>query len=141
MRFRAVLIFGFALLMCGCSSRDEVLRVPSPDGRVDALIFETNCGTPCSFAYQVQLVAKGSHRGERVALLEGAIRNESAWGVNAKWLASDKLSLEYLRAQDARLLKRTVVVAGHDVTVSLRVGVTDPVAPAGGMLYNLRGRP
>jgi hypothetical protein len=139
MRYAAVLIVGLGLLMCGCSSRDEVLRVASPDGSIDALLFETNCGAPCSFAYEVHLVERGSHSGEEVASLEAATRNDQAWGVNLKWLGTDTISVEYLRAENARLLKQTVGIAGHDVKVSLRSGVSDPLAPAGGMLHHLRG--
>jgi hypothetical protein len=136
MRFATVLIVGLGLLMCCCSSRDEVSRVTSPDGGADALVFETNCGAPCSFGYEVELGPKGSRHGEQVASFEGATRNGQAWGVNLKWLGRDKLSVEYLRAEDARLLKQTVVVAGRDIAVSLHSGVTDLSAPAGGMLYN-----
>jgi len=141
MRYAVALIINLGFLMCGCSSRNEVLRVTSPDGRLDALLFETDCGTPCSFGYEVELVAKGSRRGEEVASVDGATRNGHAWGVNVKWLGPDKLSVEYLRAENARLMKQTAAIAGHNVTVSLRSGVNDPAAPAGGMLYNLGGRP
>ena len=127
--------------MCACSSRDEVSRTTSPDDRVDALLFETNCGAPCSFGYEVRLVAKGGHDGEEVAYLDGATRNAQAWGVNLKWLAADRLSVEYLRAENERLLKQTVGVGGRDIQIFLRSGVSDPLAPAGGMLYNLNGRP
>jgi hypothetical protein len=140
MRFRTTLILGLSLLMFGCGSRDEVLRITSPDGKLDALVFETNCGAPCSFGYEVQLVARGSHSGEKVADFDGATRNDSAWGVNPKWLGPNTLSVEYLQAQSARLLKPTVAIASREVTVSLRHGVNDPLAPAGGMLYNLKGR-
>jgi hypothetical protein len=136
MRYATALIVGLGLLMCGCLSRDEVSRVTSPDGGVDALVFETNCGAPCSFGYEVELGTKGSRHGEQVALLDGATRNGQAWGVNLKWVGPDKLSVEYLRAEDTRLLKQTVAVAGRDITVSLLSGVSDPSAPSGGMLYN-----
>jgi hypothetical protein len=141
MRYVAALLFGLGLLVCGCSSRDEVLRLTSPDGRVDALLFEKDCGAPCSFGYEVRLATKGSRHGEEVASLVGASRNDNAWGVNLKWSGADELSVEYLRAEDARLLKQTVGIAGHNVKVSLRGGIKDPLAPAGGMLYNLQGRP
>jgi hypothetical protein len=141
MRYAAFLILGVSLLMAGCSSRDEVLRATSPDGKVDALLFETDCGAPCSFGYEVRLATKGSHHGEEVASLMGATRNDKAWGVNLKWLGAEDLSVEYFRAEDARLLRQTVGIAGHDIKISLHGGVNDPLAPAGGMLYNLQGRP
>jgi hypothetical protein len=121
-------------------SRDEVSRVASPDGRVDALVFETNCGAPCSFGYEIELATKGRHDGHEVASLDGATRNEQAWGVNLRWLGPDQLSVEYLRADNAKLLMKTVDIAGRDVTISLRSGVRDSAAPAGGMLYNLTSR-
>jgi hypothetical protein len=70
-----------------------------------------------------------------------ALRSEHSWGVNLKWLDADKLSVEYLRADSAMLLKQEVQVAGRAVKVSLRGGVNDPQAPAGGMIYNLHQRP
>ena|ERR1700757_4349154 len=138
MRYAPALLLGFALLMCGCVSRDEVLRVGSPDGQVDAVVFETNCGAPCSFGYDVELVPRGARGGDQIAALEGAVRNEQAWGVNLNWLGADKLSVEYLRADQAKLFKPGVKIGGHNITVTLRSGVNDPAAPAGGMLYNRR---
>jgi hypothetical protein len=108
---------------------------------VDALLFETNCGAPCSFGYEDRLVAKGGHDGEEVAYLEGATRNAQAWGVNLKWVAADRLSVDYLRAEHERLLKQTVGVGGRHIQISLRSGVSDPLALAGGMLNHLNGHP
>lgn len=87
---------------------------------------ETNCGTPCSFDYEIELVPKGCHRGEHVASVDGATRGNNAWGVNLRWSNPDALSVEYLRAENARLLKPTVTIAGATVRVSLRNGVNDP---------------
>lgn len=103
-------------------------------------MLETNCGAPCSFGYEVRLVATGGRSGEKVADFDGATRNDSAWGVNPKWLGPNTLSVEYLQARNARLLKPTLEIASREVTVALHGGVNDPLAPAGGMLYNLKGR-
>jgi hypothetical protein len=136
MKCAAGLMLGLGLLMSGCLSRDEVLRVTSPDGRVDAIAFETDCGATCSFGYEIRVAPRGSRKGEEVASLDGATRNGQAWGVNLKWSDVDKLSIEYLRADHSALLKQAVDVAGRSVRVSLQGGVEDPQAPAGGMLYN-----
>jgi len=138
MKYAAGLILGLGFLVCGCLSRDEVLRVTSPDGKIDAIVFETDCGATCSFGYEIRLAPRGSRNGDEVATLEGAIRSEQAWGVNLRWLDAERLSVEYLRAEHSRLLKQGVDVGGHRVSVSLREGVNDPRAPAGGMLYNRR---
>jgi hypothetical protein len=138
MRYAAGLILGLGLLMCGCLSRDEVVRVTSPDGRIDAIVFETDCGATCSFGYEIRLAPKGRRDGEEVATLDSALRSEQAYGVNLKWLDADKLSVEYLRAQHSILLRKAVDIAGQNVKVSLHEGVNDPQAPAGGMRYNRR---
>jgi hypothetical protein len=138
MRYAAGLLLGLGLLMCGCLSRDEVLRVTSPDGRIDAIVFETDCGATCSFGYEIWLAPKGKRGGEEVATLDAAVRSEQAYGVNLKWLDADKLSVEYLRADHSILLRQAADVAGHSVRVSRNGGVDDPQAPAGGMLYNRR---
>jgi hypothetical protein len=105
---------------------------------VDAFVLETNCGAPCSFGYEVEIAPKGSYRGQRVASLDGATRNQQAWGVNLRWSNPSELSVEYLRAEDSKLLMRTIFAAGRQITVSLHDGVQDPTAPGGGMLYNLK---
>ena len=103
---------------CGLVSRDEVVRVASPDGRVEAVLVETNGGATTSFGYEVHVVEKGRPAGDRVAWLYGAGRNAQAYGANLKWTGENELVIEYIK-------------------VSLRSGVNDPTAPAGGMLYNL----
>jgi hypothetical protein len=126
--------------MCACSSQDEVLRITSPDGKVDAILFEDNCGTPCSFVYEVRIARNGSKLGDTVASLEAATRNNTAWGVNLKWSDSQNLSVEYFQSRRAELKKSTVNLAGDTIQVGLHAGVYDSQAPSGGMLYNLRGR-
>jgi|SRR5450631_710452 hypothetical protein len=40
-------------------SFEEISRVTSPDGAVDAVMIQDNCGAPCSFGYSVFIVPKG----------------------------------------------------------------------------------
>jgi hypothetical protein len=141
MRYTAALILGFGLLMSGCASRDEVLRLTSPDGRTDAIVYETDCGVLCSFGYEIELAPKGGHGGDEVASVLGAVRNERAYGVDLKWQDADSISIEYLRAEYPHLLKQTADIAGHKITISLRGGVYDSQAPGGGMEYNLHEKP
>jgi hypothetical protein len=113
-------VFAFALLTCACSSHDEVLRITSPDGKVDAIVFEDNCGAPCSFMYEVRLARKGSNHGDTVAWLDAATRNNSAGGLNLKWSDSQNLSVEYLQARQADVQKSTVNLAGDTIRVGLQ---------------------
>lgn len=120
----------------GCSeSHDEVRRVTSPDGRIDAIVFETNCGAPCEFGYEVRLGPKDCPEGEEVAYLYGASRSEYSSGVNLKWANANALSIEYLSATRAKLEKHSIKIAGEKVQISLQDGVNDLEAPGGGMFH------
>jgi hypothetical protein len=44
MRFVACMTLGLCLILFGCGARNEVSRVTSPDGRIDAIVIETDCG-------------------------------------------------------------------------------------------------
>jgi hypothetical protein len=127
------------LLLLACASRDEVLRVASPDGEVDAVVVEVNGGATTSFGYQVTLQPRAGlfRRGQDVAWLYGAVRKEDAYGVNLAWTRPGRLTLQYLRARTQKLGEDRVALAGKDIEIRLEPGVTDPTAPRGGMLYNL----
>jgi hypothetical protein len=121
-------------------SFDEVARVTSPSGKVDAVLIERNGGATTSFGHNVYIVPTGRSvpkRDAEVAKLYGAIRNKSAYGVNLKWEGANNLAAEYLEAKSAEVLRESVGVAGEQVAVILRPNINDPSAPAGGMLYNL----
>ena len=131
------------LLCCfttGClasNSRDEVAAVASPDGEVEAVVIETNGGATTPFGYEIELREKSRRHSERVAYIYGAVRNENAYGVNAKWMSNRELRLQYLTAKSETLEKQRVTIAGREISIALQMGVLDPSAPAGGMLYNL----
>ena len=120
-------------------SHDEVARVPSPDQRVDAVLVETNGGATTSFGYEVYVVPAGApySRGAKVASLYAAVRSDRAYGANLRWADPKHLLIEYREAQIDTLLRPAAQVAGAQIVVELRPGVSDPSAPGGGMLYNL----
>jgi hypothetical protein len=117
-----------------------VARVPSPDGRLEAILEETNGGATTSFAYDVSVVKKGERPSApaRVASFYGAVRSDSAYGVNLVWLGPTSLELQYLRAKQLKLTEAPPVVGGSKISVQLRPGISAPNAPSGGMLFNLR---
>jgi hypothetical protein len=119
-------------------SRDEVARVSSPDGRVEAVLVETNGGATTAFGYEVRVIEKGGYRATEVAWLYGAARSDSASGVNLRWASDTELLIEYRKSDRERLEMSTLRVAGRDVRIGLRSGVTDSGAPPGGMLYSLK---
>jgi hypothetical protein len=124
-------------------SYDEVARAPSPTGEVDAIVIETNGGATTPFAYRVLVARRGAYwrLGTEVAFLVDARRSDQAAGVNLRWRSPNDLAIEYLQADDARLLEPEVSIRGVSVRTELASGVSDPAAPPGGMLYNLEGRP
>jgi hypothetical protein len=121
-------------------ARDEVARVRSPSGRVDAVLVETNGGEGTDFGYLAYVVRSGRHapsRGE-VAWLGVAVRNRRAYGANLRWTDPTSLTIEYLDAHAAEQRRARAVVGPDTIAVALRAGVADPFAPPGGMLYNLQ---
>ena len=140
MRQNLLVPLALALLVvaCGPPSGDEVARVASPDGRVEAVLLEMNGGATTSFGYEVHVLEKGKAPGDRVAQLYGAVRNAHAYGANLKWASDTELTVEFLEAREQTLEKQTVRIVGRDVAIVLKPGVLDPDAPAGGMFYNLQ---
>ena len=134
----ALVLLAFIVLM-GWPSHDEVARVPGP-GELDALVLEENGGATTSFWYDVFVVPRsGKARWWRKAAhIYGAGRNERAFGVNVRWADAGHIVVEYLTADDARVIRPSLEVKGQRVAVTLHSGVRDPSAPPGGMLYNLR---
>jgi len=144
MRVPKVTVISVALAAaCFLTSEDEVARVTSPSGRLDAVLVETNGGATTSFGYYAYIVPHGKtyERGPRVADLYAAGRSRRAWGANLRWEGPSQLVIEYLTAQQEKLNRPLAVVGQDTIIVSLRSGVLDTTAPGGGMLYNLeKGR-
>ncbi|MCB1850466.1 MAG: hypothetical protein KDI83_06730 [Gammaproteobacteria bacterium] len=127
------------LLISGCGvSQDEVARTQSPDGKLDAVLVETNGGATTSFGYKVFVVKKGANYStvNSVADLYGAIRNSNAYGAKLVWRSAKELEVQFLSAKSSNVESSFVEVSGQKIGVYLRPGVSDPTAPGGGMLYN-----
>lgn len=128
-----------ALWLAFAPSKDEVARVTSPHAPIDAVVVETNGGATTPFGYEVHVVDLGAPaNGPRAALIVGASRSHDAHGVNLRWSSQRELVVEFMSADSAALERTSFTVAGQIITISLREGVSDSHAPAGGMLYNLR---
>ena len=128
------------LLFTGCASQDEAARVPSPSGRADAVLVETNGGATTAFRYDVYLVPHGSKftSGPLAASLYDAGRSDSANGANLRWETAHHLVIEYLAARSAWATRWPVGVGSDSVTVTLQSGVVDSKAPGGCMACNSR---
>ena len=143
LRLLPLLFIAVTAASCGTSnvSFDEVARATSPSGKVDAVLVEMNGGATTSFGYNIYVVPKGQpvpKPNAQIAKLYGAVRNQKAYGVNLRWEGANNVAAEYLKAENAEVLTESVEVAGEHVGIMLRPNVSDPSAPAGGMLYNLK---
>ncbi|WP_433798678.1 hypothetical protein [Actinomycetospora sp. CA-084318] len=116
--------------------RVEVLRVPSPDGALDAVVVQSSAGAGSPFGYTLGLPVSGCAASERTALrVVGATRSDSAAGVAVAWVDLRTVRVTWLDARfrdpDADTL--SVGTAAGPVTVLSGGGVVDPTAPPGGM--------
>jgi len=141
---RIWLICAVVVINAGCFSiagelsRDEVARITSPGGNVDAVLVETNGGATTSFGYEVFLVPEGGvyDSGVKSASIYGAVRNEQAYGVNLRWYDAETLYVEFLEAKSEPIVQSPVTVDNREINIRLRSGIIDEKAPPGGMLYN-----
>lgn len=138
----AAVVTAFCIVAAGCGNavgRDEVARVTSPDGALDAVLIETNGGATTSFGYDVEVVPHAAKAdAATAATLYGATRNAQAYGANLRWVGTRELSVEYLQARWTHQKESVATVGNERVAVVLHPGVTDNSAPPGGMAYNLR---
>lgn len=135
----AVLLLPWIFSRLAGASKDEVARVVSPSGKVDAVLIEINGGATTSFGHEVYVVEHGAKpSGTPVVRLYGALRNENAYGANLVWPSPDSLTVEYLSAKSTAQNVQKRYIGTQTIHFALREGVTDSTAPGGGMLYNLQ---
>jgi hypothetical protein len=139
---RTAIILAPVLLLTGCGllggvSRDEVATVISPDGATRAVLFETNGGATTAYGYEIELQPTSQHSDEAVAAgeLYGATRSQCSWGVNLLWLSPTELAIDFKEA-DRTAIPAQVEVGSKSVSLVERPGMSDEVAPCGGMLAN-----
>jgi hypothetical protein len=110
--------------------------VLAPGGGIDAVLAERKGGGRDGFEYDIYVVPNGADAltARPVAMLHGAMRNDSAYGAGLHWIGRDTLSIEYLRAQSEKPLVPEIEIMGTRIAVRLSPGVRDSLAPAGPML-------
>ena len=135
------ILFG-AFLYVAAPTEDKVDEAVSPNGKLTAILVETNGGGTTSFGYFVQLApSENLNKVQTVASLYGAQRSEQAFGANLRWRSDGELAVEFMSATSADLLNASASVGGVTVRTALHSGIKDETAPAGGMLYNLKRPP
>src|SRR3989339_512297 len=67
-------------------SKDEVVRIASPNNKLDAVLVETNGGATTSYGYEIYVIKRGKKTsGKPPVYLYGTARNENAYGANLRW--------------------------------------------------------
>ena len=79
--WRLLALAGVVLGGAGCGGYQEILRLPSPDGRVDAVVVEVEAGAGNPFVYRVYLVARGGtwQQGHERLAYVNPLRFRVAW--------------------------------------------------------------
>lgn len=127
-------VIGLLILFLGSnSSAVEIARIPSPDGRLEAVLTETKAGAAASFGYRIEVVrmgAPGSRRTE-IAYLYAATRSDCAHGVNLRSRSPERLVAEYREARHAATVPAEI--DSRRIAVDMRPGIADPRARCGSM--------
>jgi hypothetical protein len=111
----------FEKFMCRAS---VVRRVTSPDGRLEAVVFERNCGATTDFATNLSVVSTGSEIRNDVGNLLTADSNDGqalldaahVIRVSVEWIRSDSLLVSYDRR--ARVFRQKARAHGVSVGYS-----------------------
>lgn len=114
----------FLLVLGGCSDACDntvVSRLPAPDGRHEAVMFQRDCGATTGFSTQISILEAGrdvSGAGDAFrADDDHGVARTGAWGgpwADMKWLSSDHLLVRY--TANSRLFAHDEDVLGVRIT-------------------------
>ena len=106
-------------------SSEEIARLRSPTGDLDAIVVEINGGATTAFGYSVLVVSAGRTEfwGVHILSLDSAITPECARGVSLKWTAADDLEIGYRHAARVEGPQSPVLINGRFVNVQLHPDV------------------
>lgn len=115
-----VLLLGLTAVLssgCGLCANDEVVRVPSPDAKFEAVVFQRDCGATTGFSTQVSVVTKGGSLPNEagnvlIADTDHGKAPSASWGgppVDLKW--SSKRVLKVVTHPDARILHKESAIS------------------------------
>jgi hypothetical protein len=121
-------------------SLEEVARIASPSGKLEAVLIETNGGATTAFGYLIYVVKTGSKPPKTEKAPADFYRpagNGSRYGVNLRWKNDALLYADYLSATLAHNSGHAAVYGFEPVTIELRSGIVDPSMPSSEMLHNI----
>ncbi len=122
----AVAVFALTGSWFECS-RDEVARLKSPSGDLQAVIFETAGGATTDFGYEIHIISANAispsmscidGQKDAAVFLYGPTTS-GQYGFSLQWVEPDRLSVTFENSRGSDLLRPTFVIGQHNVTVSL----------------------
>src|SRR5262245_26696008 len=101
---------------CGLCGNIEIARLTSPDGKLDAVLHERNCGATTDFSTQVAIVRAGqalpNSSANAFIATGGSVR--AAWGgppAEIEWRDADHLAVRYERGSELHRSEKSVRVS------------------------------
>jgi hypothetical protein len=114
----------FSIAIPSCVSNEEIRRVPSPAGDVDAIVMESNGGATTAFGYGIRLGPPGGAPGRAIEVAGFyAAQTPCARGVDLRWTSVDTLRIAYGEARMANVVRSVLDVGGRTVHVVVQQGV------------------
>ena len=76
-----LVLAGLLLGASGCGRYEEIARMPSPDGLIEAVVVEVETGAGNPYVYQVHLVARGGawQKGHERLVYSDPVRFRVTW--------------------------------------------------------------
>jgi hypothetical protein len=115
---------------CNLCGNEEISRFPSPDGQIEAVIFERDCGATTDFSTQISIVSKGASVRSGVGNAFIGDSNHGAapaakWGgppAQVRWLTNRRVVISVhpatrISVQQSSVQVRTGLVSHEQVTV------------------------
>ena len=109
------------------SEHREIARVTSPDGAVDAVTDEIECGAPCSSIYEVSIVPRAAPQRENAQIFTG----EGMLNAKVSWVQPHLLNISYDKAFVDSYRSVTYPLGpqpsnGHVYAVEIRLSPSSP---------------
>lgn len=127
-RIICVGLLAFSVSGCDEPVREEMMRVPSPDGEVEAIVLRVNAHSTVAFSYEVYVAPPGER--DVPTRIAGFYRvhsdGEPERAVTPVWLDDRNLQITFGAAQMGDLLQDDVVVDGRRIRLTCRGSVSQP---------------
>jgi hypothetical protein len=121
----AVMLLSLAAAGCDLCGNQEITRIPSPDGKIEAVLFERDCGATTNFSAQISVVPKGAPAEGIGNVFVGGTYHGPTWlgpPANVKWVTSRLLIISIhpgtrMFARESAVFVRTGLLTHEKVEV------------------------